>query len=247
MLNILYEDDQIIVVEKPVGIESQSNRTFEPDMVSEVKKHINSLSPKKGDPYVGVIHRLDKPVGGILVFGKTKEAAGALSKQVSGHQMEKKYLAVICGKPVDNFGTYVDYLWKDGKNNISKIVDKGITDAKRAELSYRVLEELEGEEGPLCLVEIDLKTGRHHQIRVQFSGHGTPLLGDLKYNPAGPKVAGQRNVALCAWKLAFTHPGNKKKMEFTVKPQGTIFNKFNKISEDSPTSAGGGMNRQKQA
>lgn len=247
MLNILYEDDQIIVVEKPVGIESQSNRTFEPDMVSEVKKHINSLSPKKGEPYVGVIHRLDKPVGGILVFGKTKEAAGALSKQVSGHQMEKKYLAVICGKPVDNFGTYVDYLWKDGKNNISKIVDKGITDAKRAELSYRVLEEQEGEEGPLCLAEIDLKTGRHHQIRVQFSGHGTPLLGDLKYNPAGPKVAGQRNVALCAWKLAFTHPGNKKKMEFTVKPQGTIFNKFNKISEDSPTSAGGGMNRQKQA
>ena len=247
MLNILYEDDQIIVVEKPVGIESQSNRTFEPDMVSEVKKHINSLSPKKGEPYVGVIHRLDKPVGGILVFGKTKEAAGALSKQVSGHQMEKKYLAVICGKPVDNFGTYVDYLWKDGKNNISKIVDKGITDAKRAELSYRVLEALEGEEGPLCLVEIDLKTGRHHQIRVQFSGHGTPLLGDLKYNPAGPKVAGQRNVALCAWKLAFTHPGNKKKMEFTVKPQGTIFNKFNKISEESPTSAGGGMNRQKQA
>ncbi len=247
MLNILYEDDQIIVVEKPVGIESQSNRTFEPDMVSEVKKHINSLSPKKGEPYVGVIHRLDKPVGGILVFGKTKEAAGALSKQVSGHQMEKKYLAVICGKPVDNFGTYVDYLWKDGKNNISKIVDKGITDAKRAELSYRVLEEQEGEEDPLCLVEIDLKTGRHHQIRVQFSGHGTPLLGDLKYNPAGPKVAGQRNVALCAWKLAFTHPGNKKKMEFTVKPQGTIFNKFNKISEDSPTSAGGGMNRQKQA
>ena len=247
MLNILYEDDQIIVVEKPVGIESQSNRTFEPDMVSEVKKHINSLSPKKGEPYVGVIHRLDKPVGGILVFGKTKEAAGALSKQVSGHQMEKKYLAVICGKPVDNFGTYVDYLWKDGKNNISKIVDKGITDAKRAELSYRVLEEQEGEEGPLCLVEIDLKTGRHHQIRVQFSGHGTPLLGDLKYNPAGPKVAGQRNVALCAWKLAFTHPGNKKKMEFTVKPQGTIFNKFNKISEESPTSAGGGMKRQKQA
>ena len=111
------------------------------------------------------------------------------------------------------------------------IRDRGITDAKRAELSYRVLEELEGEEGPLCLVEIDLKTGRHHQIRVQFSGHGTPLLGDLKYNPAGPKVAGQRNVALCAWKLAFTHPGNKKKMEFTVKPQGTIFNKFKIITK----------------
>ena len=201
-MNILYEDDQIIVVEKPAGIESQSSRTFEPDMVSEVKKHINSLSPKKGDPYVGVIHRLDKPVGGILVFGKTKEAAGALSKQISEHQTEKRYLAVVCGKPVENFGTYVDYLWKDGKNNISKIVDKGITDAKRAELSYRVLAELEGEGGPLCLMEIDLKTGRHHQIRVQ------------------------RNVALCAWKLSFTHPGNKKRMKFTVKPQGAAFYQF---------------------
>lgn len=226
MLKVLYEDDQVIVVEKPVGIESQSNRTFEPDMVSLVKKHINSLSPKKGEPYVGVIHRLDKPVGGILVFGKTKEAAGALSKQVSGHQMEKTYLAVVCGKPVDNFGTYVDYLWKDGKNNISKIVDKGISDAKRAELSYRVLEELEGEAGTFCLVEIDLKTGRHHQIRVQFSGHGTPLLGDLKYSVNGPSMAGQRNVALCAWKLSFIHPGSKKKMEFTVKPQGPAFYKF---------------------
>ena len=225
-MNILYEDDQIIVVEKPAGIESQSSRSFEPDMVSEVKKHINSLSPKKGDPYVGVIHRLDKPVGGILVFGKTKEAAGALSKQISEHQTEKRYLAVVCGKPVENFGTYVDYLWTDGKNNISKIVDKGITDAKRAELSYRVLAELEGEGGPLCLMEIDLKTGRHHQIRVQLSGHGTPLLGDLKYNPDGPKVTGQRNVALCAWKLSFIHPGSKKRMKFTVKPQGAAFYQF---------------------
>ena len=127
---------------------------------------------------------------------------------------------------MENFGTYVDYLWKDGKNNISKIVDKGITDAKRAELSYRVLAELEGEGGPLCLMEIDLKTGRHHQIRVQLSGHGTPLLGDLKYNPDGPKVTGQRNVALCAWKLSFTHPENKKRMKFTVKPQGAAFYQF---------------------
>ena len=94
-MNILYEDDQIIVVEKPAGIESQSSRTFEPDMVSEVKKHIKSLYTKKGDPYVGVINMLDKPVGGILVFGKTKEAAGALSKQISEHQTEKLYLAVV--------------------------------------------------------------------------------------------------------------------------------------------------------
>ena len=163
---------------------------------------------------MGVIHRLDKPVGGILVFGKTKEAAGALSKQVSGHQMEKKYLAVICGKPVDNFGTYVDYLWKDGKNNISKIVDKGITGAKKAELSYEVLKTIDGKiagmpETELSLVRISLKTGRHHQIRVQMAHHGTPLYGDMKYGvPVGTakldkkenadqgtmKAAGNRNM-----------------------------------------------------
>lgn len=229
MINVLYEDQDLIVVKKPAGMESQSARAFEPDMVSEVKKHINSLSPKKGEPYVGVIHRLDKPVSGILVYAKTREAAGALSKQVSGHQMVKKYLAVLCGKPVDNFGAYVDYLWKDGKNNVSKIVDKGISDAKQAELSYRVLEEVTGEEGVLCLAEIELKTGRHHQIRVQFAGHGTPLLGDLKYNSNGPKVAGQRNVALCAWKLSFCHPRTGEKMEFSVKPEGTAFQKFEYI------------------
>ena len=235
MVPILYEDKDIIVVHKPAGLESQSSRGFAPDMVSEISCYLHNPQdihkPAAGisgsqPPYVGVIHRLDKPVGGILVFGKTKEAAGALSKQISEHQTEKRYLAVVCGKPVENFGTYVDYLWKDGKNNISKIVDKGITDAKRAELSYRVLAELEGEGGPLCLMEIDLKTGRHHQIRVQLSGHGTPLLGDLKYNPDGPKVTGQRNVALCAWKLSFIHPGSKKRMKFTVKPQGAAFYQF---------------------
>ena len=216
------------------------SRGFAPDMVSEIRRYLHNPQDIHNHPqgvstaqppYVGVIHRLDKPVEGIMVYALNQKSAASVSAALQAGKIKKSYLAVVCGKPVDNFGTYVDYLWKDGKNNISKIVDKGITDAKRAELSYRVLEELEGEEGPLCLVEIDLKTGRHHQIRVQFSGHGTPLLGDLKYNPAGPKVAGQRNVALCAWKLAFTHPGNKKKMEFTVKPQGTIFNKFKTITK----------------
>ncbi len=241
MVKVLYEDKDIIVVRKLAGLESQSSKSFEPDMVSEVKKHINSLSPAKGEPYVGVIHRLDKPVSGILVFAKTKEAAGALSKQLSGHQMEKKYLAVVCGKPVDNFGTYVDYLWKDGKNNISKIVDKGISEAKMAELSYRVLEinDGSGESGePLCLVEIELKTGRHHQIRVQMAGHGTPLLGDLKYNPDGPKMVGQRNIALCAWNLAFRHPKTGKKMTFTVAPEGAAFRKFCFVSEKFPENGG---------
>ena len=139
MLSVLYEDSDILVAVKPAGVEAQAARGFARDMVSEIRRYlaaqarnpqnIHKLNPlsskgqgKSQPPYVGVIHRLDKPVGGILVFGKTKEAAGALSKQISEHQTEKRYLAVVCGKPVENFGTYVDYLWKDGKNNISKIV-----------------------------------------------------------------------------------------------------------------------------
>ena len=142
-INILYEDEEILVAEKPVGMESQSAKSFEPDMVSEIKKHINSKSPKSGEPYVGVIHRLDKPVGGIMVYAKTKNSAESLSKQVSGHQMNKIYYAVVCGKPVENSGTYVDYLWKDSKNNYSKIVEKGIKGAKPAELDFRIVDKVQ--------------------------------------------------------------------------------------------------------
>ena len=182
-LEILYEDKDILVVVKPVGMESQSAKSFEPDMVSEIKKHINTISPKSEEPYVGVIHRLDKPVGGVMVYAKNKKAAESLSKQVSEHKMEKIYLAVVCGKPVENFGTYVDYLWKDGKNNCSKIVEKGIKSAKPAELDFRVVDKKEQEGKEYSLLEIKLKTGRHHQIRVQMAGHKTPVWGDQKYNP----------------------------------------------------------------
>lgn len=219
-LNILYEDEEILVVEKPAGIESQSARSFEPDMVSEVKKHINTLSPGSGEPYVGVIHRLDKPVGGVMVYAKTKSAADSLSRQVSGHQMEKTYLAAVCGKPVENSGTYVDYLWKDGKNNSSKIVDKGIKDGKLAELSFRVLGTVQKDGEEYSLLEIRLKTGRHHQIRVQMAGHGTPLWGDRKYNPRFQKGAAEGNVALFACRLSFFHPVTKKKMTFEAELKG---------------------------
>ncbi|WP_312445022.1 RluA family pseudouridine synthase [Lacrimispora sp.] len=225
-LNILYEDEEILVVEKPVGIESQSARSFDPDMVSEVKKHINTLSPKQGEPYVGVIHRLDKPVGGVMVYAKTKGAAESLSRQVSQHQMEKIYYAVVCGKPVENFGAYVDYLWKDGKNNCSKIVDKGIKGAKLAELHYQVVENRNIGNEECSLVKITLKTGRHHQIRVQMAGHGTPLWGDRKYNPNVHRGAASGNVALFAYSLSFSHPVTKKWMNFSVKPKGEIFEMF---------------------
>ena len=225
-INILYEDEEILVAEKPVGMESQSARSFEPDMVSEIKKHINKVSPKSGEPYVGVIHRLDKPVGGIMVYAKTKNSAESLSKQVSGHRMEKIYYAVVCGKPVENSGTYVDYLWKDGKNNCSKIVEKGIKSAKLAELDFRVVDKAQKDGEEYFLMEIKLKTGRHHQIRVQMAGHGTPLWGDQKYNPDFQQKKIRADVALFASSLSFVHPVTKKTMTYSVKPKGQMFDLF---------------------
>ena len=150
MLKIIYEDHDILVAEKPAGLESQASRGFEPDMVSEIKNHLkraelSRLSTKPStksstrpvEPYVGVIHRLDKPVGGIMVYAKNQKAAASLSKQVQDGRMKKIYNAVVCGKLVDIVGNYVDYLLKDGRNNFSFVVDKDTPDSRRAELVYR--------------------------------------------------------------------------------------------------------------
>ncbi len=222
MLNIFYEDQELIVVKKPVGMESQETHSFSPDLVSEIKKHIHHLSTKKEEPYVGVIHRLDKPVGGIMVYAKTKEAASLLSRQIKENQMQKMYMAVVCGKPVDNVDNFVDYLLKDTGKNMSRIVEKGISGAKRAELRYQVVDTFKEEE-LLTLVKIWLITGRHHQIRVQFAGRGMPLWGDHRYNP---KFAGQKSIALSACELSFFHPKTKKTLTFQMEPEGEIFQRF---------------------
>lgn len=253
MLNVLYEDEQVIVVWKPVGVEAQSSRGFGADMVSEIKKHVCRLStksstkqsPKSKEPYVGVIHRLDKPVSGVMVYAKTKDAAASLSKQVACGEMHKKYLAVLCGNVVDNVDNFVDYLLKDEKTNTSKIVDKGISGAKRAELKYRVLDRAEVEDyGELALAEITLLTGRHHQIRVQMAGHGMPLWGDSKYNPqfaaltgggssGGVRYRGPRiDVALAAYQMSFRHPVSGKWLTFQKMPEGRIYRYFRAKMEE---------------
>ena len=198
MLSVIYEDMDVIVVRKPAGVEAQAARGFERDMVSEIRRYLSSpqdihkLATGKSTrgtggqpPYVGVIHRLDKPVSGVMVYGKNQRASGALSAGLQAGKMEKWYRAVVCGKPVDNQGEYVDYLRQDRKNNRSEIVDKSVGESKKAVLRYRVLEvihrEVMGVDRECSLVEIQLLTGRHHQIRVQFAGHGTPLLGDERY------------------------------------------------------------------
>ena len=226
MLKVLYEDREIIVVVKPAGVESQAAKKFAPDMLSEIKKHmvINKLCTPGKEPYVAVIHRLDKPVSGIMVYAKTKKVAAALSEQVQNRKMDKYYEAVVCGKPVNNVDNFVDYLNKSVDGNYSQIVDKGENESKRAELCYELLKTAETEDGLLSHVRIHLLTGRHHQIRVQFSGHGLPLYGDGRYNPA---FQGKREpLALCAVSLAFDHPTTGKRMDFSIKPSGGAFRYF---------------------
>ena len=161
-----------------------------------------------------------------MVYAKTKKAAAALSKQVQDRTMGKVYMAVVCGRIVDNVENFVDYLLKDSRNNVSKIVEKGIMGAKRAELRYRAVKRMEDPQ-PLTLVEIELSTGRHHQIRVQFAGHGLPLWGDSRYNPqfAGGGRRGE-SLALWAWQLSFAHPSTGAVMAFETEPEGKAFQWF---------------------
>ncbi len=248
MLTILYEDRELIVVKKPAGLEAQTARGFAPDMVSELRRYLagcaavgqegihrlstmQSTAPAGGQPpYVGVIHRLDKPVSGVMVYGKTPKAAASLSRALQAGNMKKEYLAVVCGKPVDNSGTYVDYLRKDGKNNCSEIVDKSVEGGRRAVLRYRVREVIRREEDVFSLVEIELLTGRHHQIRVQLAGHGTPLVGDGRYGAAAggmQKVGrGRLPLALCACRLTFPHPIDGREMCFETAPEEGAFSWF---------------------
>ena len=223
---ILYEDEDLLVCHKPAGFPVQSRRMGTMDLESLLR---NYLAGKGEQAYVAVIHRLDQPVQGILVFAKNKESAAKLNQQIQQGKMEKWYKAVVCGKPVDNHGVYVDYLRQNQGENRSEIVDKSAAGSKRAELSYTAEASTErcdaGESREYSLVRIRLITGRHHQIRVQFSGHGTPLYGDDKY---GEKTApGQPDLlALCAFRLSFPHPVTGKRMEFEMEPSGGAFEWF---------------------
>ncbi len=208
-MEILYEDDAVIVCVKPPKVATQTKRIGEPDMESMLRNYRVS----KGEPpYIGIVHRLDQPVGGVMVFAKNKEAAASLSRQVAEKLANKCYYAVTDGVPNPPRGTLEDYLLRDGKSNTSKVVAKGTPEAKRAALSYQVLKH----NGARGLVEVNLETGRHHQIRVQFAHAGWPLVGDRKYNFKENMKRGATDLALCSYKIGFRHPITKKKMEFTI-------------------------------
>ena len=212
-LKVIYEDNHIIVVEKKPNIPSQSDKTGDIDMLTIVKEYIKEKYNKPGNVYLGLVHRLDRPVGGIMIFARTSKSASRLSNQVREKIFKKEYLAVVDGKPEPKSGTLEDYLYKDERNNISKVVKKEKKNAKLAKLDYELVKYNEIKN--LSLLKINLHTGRHHQIRVQLSNFGHSIYGDHKYGKRGKG----KQIALWAYKLTIEHPITKEKMEFVDYPE----------------------------
>lgn len=206
-IEIIYEDNDIIVCHKPAGVATQTKRVGQQDVESFLR---NYRAKKKEDTFIGVVHRLDQPVEGVMVFAKNSKAAAALSKQVSERTIGKHYYAKVWTKDatLEKQATLVDYMLTDKKANVSSVVPEGTEGAKRAELEYVVIEQQE----EWALVDITLHTGRQHQIRLQFASRGCPLLGDSKYGSED----GYRNVALCSYRLEFHHPTTGKPMDIKI-------------------------------
>lgn len=229
-LKILFEDAHVLVCYKPSGVPTQTAKLGAADMVSLLKNYLYKNQKEKKEPYVAVVHRLDQPVEGILVFAKTPFAAKELNKGVQqGDGFGKYYKAVLCGIPEKESGVLENYLVKDGKTNTSKVCQAGVKDAKKAILHYEVIRVCEMESQARSLVQVKLETGRHHQIRVQMANMGCPIWGDTKY---GEQAHGEgsknvwRQIALCAYCLEFIHPKTKKQMKFEIEPEGEGFKHF---------------------
>lgn len=219
-ISILYEDNDILVCKKPAGLPTQTAKIAAPDLVSELK---NYLAEKK-ESYLAVVHRLDQPVEGLLVFAKNKTAAGKLSEQFRQNEFNKVYYAVAFNQPQVQEGMLEDYMIKDGSR--AKIVTADTPGAKKAVLHYKLIAIEKGR----VLYEVRLETGRFHQIRAQMAHAGMPLLGDKKYADAAIQIYsemhGIKNVALCAYKLKLIHPESGEEMLFVSKPSGEVFREF---------------------
>ena len=207
-LNVLYEDNHIIVVVKPLNVLSQGDSTGDISIMDMVKDYIKKKYHKPGNVYLGLVHRLDRPVGGIMVFARSSKAASRLTKAFSEHEITKKYLAIVHGK-IEGAGELRDFLEKGSDGN-SFVSPKG----KEAILDYEVLEYNSLQD--CTLVSISLKTGRHHQIRVQFASRGHYLLGDQRYG-----VLDHTQICLFAYYLSFVHPVTKEVLQFNVYPERT--------------------------
>lgn len=210
-LIVLYEDNHIIVVVKPQNIPTQADSSLDRDLLTMVKDYVKNKYDKPGEAFIGLVHRLDRPTGGVMVFARTSKAAKRLSEQMREGEFEKKYLAVTLGHPRDRRGRLINYLVKDEATNSVRIVPALIEGAKQAILDYKVLEVLD----KISLIDIKLSTGRPHQIRVQMKGQGCPVFGDAKY---GGTVKGVKHMALWSYSLRFAHPTTGQTMVFKVFP-----------------------------
>lgn len=252
-LGIIYEDNHVIVVIKPQNIPTQEDESGDLDLLSMIKQYIKEKYNKPGNVYVGLVHRLDRPTGGVMVFAKTSKAASRLCKEIQDGTMKKEYLTVLEGQLPLKTKHLVNYLKKDEERNIVKVAPMSEKGAKRAELVYDIIEvekefkdvnlapsskinenSLE-EKAPsqarelskiLTLAKVELLTGRGHQIRVQFANLKAPVFGDVKYGNGNGKT---NELALWAYKLEFVHPTTKEKMSFKVLPpsEKEPWNKFN--------------------
>lgn len=250
---IIYEDKELLIIHKPAGLATQTSKIGQADVVSELKNYL--MAGAKGspqgrkEPYLGIIHRLDQPVEGLLVFAKTKDAAAQLTVQLSKGTLNKQYYALICGQPAAEEGELVDYLYKDANSRAQVVTgqQEKYPEAKKAVLQYKLLKSVAvagngggststdvtggGQQSTskvVSLMDIHIETGRFHQIRAQMAHAGMALLGDSKYADEDTlqtsREMGIRNVALCAYKLECRHPVTKQELSFSVEPEGKGFN-----------------------
>ncbi len=211
-MDVLFEDESILVCYKPAGVATQTKNIGEQDMVSMVNNH---LAEHNEAPTAHVVHRLDQPVEGVMVFAKSSEAANKLTKQITEHTFKKRYYAIISRESFPEEGELVDYLVKDNRTNLSKVVKEGDPRAKKAVLKYRAVDAWDDRK----LLDIDLYTGRHHQIRIQLASRTAPIIGDVKYGG----ISTGHSLALCSHYISFKHPVTGESMEFDIKPKGVDF------------------------
>jgi 23S rRNA pseudouridine1911/1915/1917 synthase len=227
---IIYEDNHIIVVIKFQNVPTITDESGDESLQEQLKKFIKNRDNKQGEVFVGIVHRLDRVTGGVMVFAKTSKAASRLTAQITDRSFNKEYLAVVYGEPKQRSATLVNYLVKDETTNVVSVVPQGATGAKRAELKYKTIVNRKD----MSLVNVELTTGRSHQIRVQMKHIGNPIFNDAKYS--GRKARG--DIALWSYKLSFLHPTTGDELKFIVNPpesgvwQNFEFNRKSHLSKE---------------
>ena len=233
--DIIYEDEYMLAAVKPYGMPSQADHSNREDLISTVKNYMYDRGDTDEEPYLAVINRLDRPVAGIVLLAKTEDAAARLSDLLQDHRIEKCYQAVVRGEIPDDEGTLTDWLVFDKKENISRVVPEGTKGAKKAVLSYEVLDVIDTDEGTFTYLLIHLETGRHHQIRCQMAHLGYPVYGDVKYGKAEKGGPGRKDrgkgkkenkapqIGLYSTRMKFIHPFTNEEVFLHREPEGAAF------------------------